>query len=412
MSSARSLLRSVVLLTVIGAAGCAPDGATSPNARARTIAGASATDIDSRASSPVLYLQGITNNSSDQFGAVGKTSYIADDFIVPADAKWTVEQVGITGEFFRGGTLAFSIRADADGKPGDVVPGTDLSLAPSITTSGLCCVSYFVLTLPSAVALPAGKYWLTILTGKPDAGPQINWQGHLDINASAAVGSDDGGVTWTSRNKDYVFGVFGTRVLAQTITFEAITPNPAVVAGSATLGALASSNLTVAYRSLTPNVCTVTGSSVSYDEPGVCTVAADQAGNTSYDAAMRATRSVKVDYQYDGFLGSVKNGGVLNLAKAGRVITLQWRLTNAAGAPITTLTSVTLTATDLNCALGATGDQMTEQGAGASGLQHLGNGYYQYNWKSPGAYARSCKTLQLDLGEGSGARIASFAFTK
>jgi len=46
------------------------------------------------------------------------------------------------------------------------------------------------------------------------------------------------------------------------------------------------------------------------------------------------------------------------------------------------------------------------------GFQNLGNGYDQYNWKSSAAYAKSCKTLQLDLGEGSGPRTARFAFTK
>jgi hypothetical protein len=53
---------------------------------------------------------------------------------------------------------------------------------------------------------------------------------------------------------------------------------------------------------------------------------------------------------------------------------------------------------------------VAEQAAGNSGLQNLGDGYYQYNWKSPASYAKSCKTLQLDLGEGTGARTARFVF--
>jgi len=67
---------------------------------------------------------------------------------------------------------------------------------------------------------------------------------------------------------------------------------------------------------------------------------------------------------------------------------------------------------DLTRSLGSTADQIIEQPAGGSGLQSLGNGYYQYNWKSPAPYAKSCKTLKLDLGEGTGARVANFAFTK
>ena len=49
--------------------------------------------------------------------------------------------------------------------------------------------------------------------------------------------------------------------------------------------------------------------------------------------------------------------------------------------------------------------------AGASGLQNLGDGNYQLNWKSPTSYAGSCKRLRLDLGDGS-SHTADFKFTK
>jgi hypothetical protein len=101
-----------------------------------------------------------------------------------------------------------------------------------------------------------------------------------------------------------------------------------------------------------------------------------------------------------------------NAAKAGQAIPLRWRLTDAAGAPVTTLTSATITAAGLSCALGNGADQLTEYAAGGSGLQNLGDGYYQLNWKTPTAYAGSCKTLQLQLGEGSGPRTAVFQFTR
>jgi hypothetical protein len=63
--------------------------------------------------------------------------------------------------------------------------------------------------------------------------------------------------------------------------------------------------------------------------------------------------------------------------------------------------------------LGATPDQLEEYAAGSSGLLNQGDGYYQLNWKTPKTYAQSCKTLKLDLGEGSGMeRTALFQFTK
>jgi len=92
-------------------------------------------------------------------------------------------------------------------------------------------------------------------------------------------------------------------------------------------------------------------------------VAADQAGNTDHEPATRATQSVNVDYRYDGFLDPVQNGGVMNVVKAGSVTTLKWRLTDGSSAPITTLSTATITVTDLSCTLGTASDQLTEQAA-------------------------------------------------
>ena len=141
-----------------------------------------------------------------------------------------------------------------------------------------------------------------------------------------------------------------------------------------------------------------------------CT-AADNAGNTA-----TATRSYTVGYAFSGFFSPVDAGG-LNVAQAGQAIPLKFRLTDAGGAPITTLTTATISSVSLNCASSSAGsDAIEEPAAGASGLQHLGNGYYQINWKSPKTYAGTCRQLRLDLGEGSTAspvyHTADFQFKK
>ena len=51
-----------------------------------------------------------------------------------------------------------------------------------------------------------------------------------------------------------------------------------------------------------------------------------------------------------------------------------------------------------------------EVAAGGSGLQNLGDGFYQYNWKTPRGYAGTCRTVQADLGDGL-LRTAEFQFT-
>jgi hypothetical protein len=50
----------------------------------------------------------------------------------------------------------------------------------------------------------------------------------------------------------------------------------------------------------------------------------------------------------------------------------------------------------LSCNLGTTTDALEEYASGDSGLQNLGDAYYQFNWKTPKTYANSCKTLKLN----------------
>lgn len=144
---------------------------------------------------------------------------------------------------------------------------------------------------------------------------------------------------------------------------------------------------------------------------GVATVecsAVDAAGNETTTAY-----SYQVVYQFDGFDHPVNAAPALNSAKAGRAIPLKWRITDANGVPVTDLSAATLRALTLTCSLGTSADQVEEYAAGGSGLQNLGDGYYQINWKTPSTYAKSCKTLQLDLGEGADAEhVAQFEFTK
>jgi len=127
-----------------------------------------------------------------------------------------------------------------------------------------------------------------------------------------------------------------------------------------------------------------------------CSGAADNAGNSASPVSVK----YNVTFQFDGFSAPVDNPSVLNIAKAGQTIPLKWRITDANGNPIGNLTGVTVTASSLSCSAGTTTDQIEEYATGNSGLQNLGDGYYQWNWKTPSSYAASCKTMKLDLGEG------------
>ena len=78
---------------------------------------------------------------------------------------------------------------------------------------------------------------------------------------------------------------------------------------------------------------------------------------------------------------------MLNSTKAGQAVPLKWRVLDAGGAPVTTLTSAVITASSLVCATGAGTDELEELAPGASALKNLGNGDYQLNWKTPSSYA-------------------------
>ena len=140
---------------------------------------------------------------------------------------------------------------------------------------------------------------------------------------------------------------------------------------------------------------------------GVKTVACtDSAGNSS-------DVRYNVIYNFSGFSSPVDNLPTLNSANSGQAIPLKWRITDVNGNPVTNLASVKVTAVDLACSLGTTPDQLEEYAPGASGLLNQGNGNYQFNWKTPKTYAKSCKTMKLDLGEGPGMeRTALFQFAK
>jgi hypothetical protein len=139
-----------------------------------------------------------------------------------------------------------------------------------------------------------------------------------------------------------------------------------------------------------------------------CSDAADNAGNTA-----SASVTYHIIYSFEGFLSPVVNPPALNVANAGQTIPLKWRITDANGNPVLNLENVNVSVVSLSCPAGATTDQVEEFASGNSGLQNLGDGYYQFNWKTPKNYAKSCKTLKLDLDEGSGMeRIALFQFNK
>ncbi|HET8528919.1 MAG TPA: hypothetical protein VFL60_08410 [Gaiellaceae bacterium] len=117
--------------------------------------------------------------------------------------------------------------------------------------------------------------------------------GACTITASQAGDSTYAAATDVSRTFQVTAAPSAPTPTAQSIAF----PQPAdtqVDQGPVSLGATASSGLTVSYASTTASVCSVSGASVSLLAAGTCSITAAQAGDSTYAAAAPVTRSFQV----------------------------------------------------------------------------------------------------------------------
>jgi hypothetical protein len=105
-------------------------------------------------------------------------------------------------------------------------------------------------------------------------------------------------------------------------------------------------------------------------------------------------------WSFLGFAAPIDAVPTVNVVKAGRTVPLKWRLLDAGGTPVTNLSAVTVAVEPRACSASAATDAVEETSTASTSLANLGDGYYQYNWKTPTAYASTCKTLHLSLGDG------------
>ena len=102
----------------------------------------------------------------------------------------------------------------------------------------------------------------------------------------------------------------------------------------------------------------------------------------------------------------------MNNAKAGQAIPIKWRITDKNGLPISDPASfVSITSYGVSCSSfeGDPTSSVEEVAAGSSGLQYLGDGWWQYNWKTPKSYAAQCRVMKRTLDDKS-EHTASFSF--
>jgi hypothetical protein len=330
-----------------------------------------------------------------------------DSFLMQGTKEGSIHPIARGHAEYRDGIFA-ALGTDLypAGDPGD--PGVPPRSPNFAYTAGRDVTPPSVVGVPDREPNAAGWY---------SADVTIDWQASDPAPSSGAptdppdtvAATEGSGVVYTSGGSCDPAGNCATGSLSLSIdktgpTVTCQTPAPLFLLGKAgaTVAASVSDALSGAVAS---------GQSAAAD---TATVGAKAVSLTGQDAAGNETTescSYTVAYVFGGFGSPVDEGGVLNAVKAGRAVPLKWRLTDASGAPVTSLTTAAVTVRNLDCGAGTTTDLVEETMAGGSGLQNLGDGYYQLNWKTPSSYAGSCKTMRLDLGEGL-VHAALFTFTK
>jgi hypothetical protein len=121
----------------------------------------------------------------------------------------------------------------------------------------------------------------------------------------------------------------------QTISFG--TAPPLSLGGTATVSATTSSGLQVSYSSNTPQVCTVAASSglVTDLTTGECIIAADQAGDVSFNPAAQVTQTIPVSTPPVIIVPGAPTGVTATAGSSSNSIIVTIGATNSGGSPIT-----------------------------------------------------------------------------
>ncbi|HTA45935.1 MAG TPA: SBBP repeat-containing protein, partial [Bryobacteraceae bacterium] len=136
-------------------------------------------------------------------------------------------------------------------------------------------------------AATSNAAWLTITAGASGRG-----NGSVNFSVAANMGTTPLLAVLTIAGQQFTV----TEAANQTITIAPLS-NTALSAGSVTLTATSTSNLAISFGSTTQSVCTVAGNTITLLSFGLCTITADQPGNTQYTAATEVGQSFNVTSQ-------------------------------------------------------------------------------------------------------------------
>jgi len=170
-----------------------------------------------------------------------------------------------------------------------------------------------------------------------------------------------------------------------------VTPNPVLLNSVVTV----LSGAVDALSGILTDNCGVPVTNRAGQQSVICT-ATDKAGNTN-----TALVTYTVNYSFSGYLAPVKNPNAVNMGEAGRTYPLKWRLRDANGAYISTLSAVRSIAYKRTSCGAFTGDPTDARKVSSPGDTRLhydaASNQFIYNWETPEA---GCYTLFLTLDSG------------
>jgi hypothetical protein len=156
--------------------------------------------------------------------------------------------------------------------PSGAAPGGSYSPSVSVSSGATPVVSSTTLSICSVSGLVVNF----LVSGQC----QINFNVQANSNYNAAV---------------QVTQVIGIGLTSQTITIQSQAPSNPIVSGTQYFPqATSSSGLAVVFSSGTPAVCTCNGVSVDFVSVGVCSLSANQGGNTQFNAAPEVVQNMTV----------------------------------------------------------------------------------------------------------------------
>jgi hypothetical protein len=139
------------------------------------------------------------------------------------------------------------------------------------------------------------------------------------------------------------------------------------------------------------------------------------AASTNYNAASGTVHDSIGDYTFTGFTSPVDMLPTVNSVNAGQAIPTKWRLTDANGIGISNPSSfVALRSYPVICGTNTVlDDEIEETWSGNSGLIYKGDGYWQFNWKTPKTYSQSaqkCRNMYVAFNSGKESPEVKFKF--